>query len=219
MIPGIEIPFALAFLYPALNLLTKKEKLKEIDNELIHEKEELEGIEMYGFEEKYNPPFTIIVGIVGVPIAGSNYKDTSYIGSSYVSKLSNKQYIKYYQLDSSTSTSYINTQELLNNTLIKFKISMDEYPFSLPLKMNYTHFKSGAYFHSSSGYMSGNKDRLVKQVLWTKRVPFTLTVPIIAGTCMCVCLVRYLFDKSYPPLYEKPYLPPFHPTRVSSYFK
>jgi hypothetical protein len=218
MFTGIEVPFALAFLYPALNYWWFPKIKPDIEKEIKHESQEMEGVEIYDYHSVYHPPTYVNVNNIMVPIGGHTAKERKALLSKHISKDKQTVYFNYWQVDndidinkSFAKEAHINNYSALERTFKYYNIPVDNFAINLPLKVNYFNYKNGCYFHNVGG-VATDKDLLIKKTLWSKRLPLTITVPIITGVCVGACWFHYAFSYG-------PYYPPFHPKRIKGYFK
>jgi hypothetical protein len=222
MITGIEIPFTLALLYPGLNYIWLFPKLKpEVEKEIQHEAQEMDGVEMYDYHMESTAPTYVNVNNVMIPIGGGMNRVSKFLLSKHISKDKQKEYFNYLQIDdeadsklSHTKTSHINTQAAFIKTFKYYNIPTDRFAVNLPLKIKYYNYKNGFYIHKI-GYVASNKDKLVKEVLWRKRLPLTVTIPSIAVVCLTGCWFYYAPKNDYG---WNTYYPPFHYKRIMGYF-
>jgi hypothetical protein len=91
----------------------------------------------------------------------------------------------------------------------------NKYCITLPLKMNHYNYPGGAYLHPS-GAISSNKNILIKQVQFERRLPLSITIPCLATAAVSLCWLNYYM--TWQSLYN-PYYPPFHYKRIQKYFK
>jgi hypothetical protein len=145
--------------------------------------------------------------------------------SKHISKDKKKEYFNFHQIEdeldakqSHTKTSHINTQAAFEKTFKYYNIPTDRFAVNLPLMVKYHNYKYGLYIHKL-GLIASSKDKLVSEVLWRKRLPLTMTVPIIATTCLTMCWFYYVLDTAGSYYYKPQYYPPFHPQRIKGYFK
>jgi len=217
----IEIPFTLAFLYPALTYFWLYPKLKPVvEKEVEHEQQEMDGVEMEGYN---------MVSIDRMKT----------LLSKHISKDRKKEYSNFFQIknkaDSKLShagTGYVKTVIDFAETVGYYNIPADRFAVNLPLKVDYYNYKNGFYIHKS-GYIASNKDKLVKEILWHKRLPLTMTIPAIAGFCLALLWSEfasetsqrtigdmYDYDRYNFPSYScrSVCYPPFHYKRIEGYF-
>lgn len=223
MITGIEIPYFFALLYPSLNYIWLFPKLKpNVEKEIEHELKPIDGVEIYDYQLETEPATYINVGNIMVPIGGGTFKDRRFLLSKHISTDKKQEYFNYRPIDdkidinmSFTKESHINTHSALAKTFKHYLIPTDKFAINLPLHINYYHYKDGIYLHKI-GLVGSNKDKLVQAVLWQKRLPFTMTIPIIAGAGLVCCWTYYAIQSDYS--YYPKYYPPFHYKRIKSYF-
>jgi hypothetical protein len=223
MITGLEIPFIFALLYPSLNYIWLWPKLKpDIEKEIEHEQQEMDGVEIWDYHNEYSPPIYLNLNNIVIPVGGYTSKVTKTLLTKHISKDKQKEYHQYYQIDneedskrSHTKTSHINTQEAFVKTFKYYNIPTDRFAINLPLKINYYNYKNGFYLHRLGGIAS-DKEKLVKDVLWRKRLPLTITIPSITMLCFTACWLYYAISSHS--IYSEPYYPPFHYKRINSYF-
>ena len=227
MITGIEIPYLLAFLYPSLNHFWLWPKLKpDVEKEIEHEPQEMDGVEMYDYHNEYTPPIYANVNNIVIPVGGGySSKVTKSLLTKHISKDKKKEYFNYHQIEdeddsklSHTKTSHINTQEAFIKTFKYYNIPTDRFAVNLPLKVKYYNYKNGFYIHKI-GDIASNKDKLVKEVLWRRRMPLTITIPTIAGVGLLMCWGYYTLDSVGSYYYKNQYYAPFHYKRIMGYFK
>jgi hypothetical protein len=222
MITGLEIPFLAAFLYPSLNYIKLFPKLKPtIEKEIEHVQQEMDGIEIYTCDTKYAAPIYISLYYVNIPVGGSASKKYNLLYAKHMSKDKKKEFYNFHQIKDKTdnklnykATKYINTEEAFLTTFKDYNIPNDQIEVTLPLKINYYNYKNGVYIHNL-GVSASNKDTLVKEICWRKRLPLSVTIPIIATTCLVSCWIYYKVENKS---YSKGYYPPFHPKRIKGYF-
>ena len=225
MITGIEIPYLLALLYPSLNYVWLWPKLKpSIEEEVAHEPLEMDGIEMYDYHMETSPPVYVNVNNIVLPVGGGLHKEKKLLLTKHISKDKQKEYFNYYQIDdevdsklSHTKTSHINTQEAFVKTFKHYNIQTDRFAVNLPLQVKYYNYKNGFYLHYLGGIAS-DKDKLVREVLRRRRMPLTMTIPIVAGIGLFCCWFYYALDSASSYYYIEPYYPPFHYKRIKGYF-
>lgn len=223
-----EIPFTLAFLYPGLTYFWLYPKLKPvIEKEVEHEKQEMDGIKMEGYN-------MVSIGRMKILL------------SKHISKDKKKEYSNLFQIEDKADSKlshigttfdynqnalFIDTYKYYNILPSKVKFTND-----LPLKLDYYNYKNGFYIHKS-GYIASNKDKLVKEILWHKRLPLTMTIPAIAGFSLTFLWLNFAADslklswwnsvvestqdgmvyrQYYHPLHYN--YPPFHYKRIEGYF-
>jgi hypothetical protein len=224
MITGIEVPYLLAFFYPSLNYFWLWPKLKpDVEKEIEHEPEEMDGVEMYDYHTEYQAPVYANINNVVIPVvSGNTYKVTKALLTKHISKDKKKEYFNFHQIEdesdyklSHTKTSHINTQEAFIKTFKYYNIPTDRFAVNLPLKVHYHNYKNGFYIHRLGGIAS-NKDKLVREVLWRRRMPLTITIPAIAGMGLFCCWFYYAIQPDY--YYHTKYYAPFHPKRIKGYF-
>lgn len=226
MITGIEIPYLFAFIYPSLNYKWLFPKIKpNIEKEIEHEPQEMDGVHIYDYHLTTSPPTYVNFNNIMLPIGGGTYKDKKILLTKQISKDKKKEYFNFSQIDddndvkeSLTKTRHINLHSELNKTFYHYRIPTDRFAINLPLEIKYYHYKNGFYIHRATGIAS-NKDNLIKEVLWSKRLPLTITIPTIAGIGLVCCWVYYALDNTSGYYYKSPYYPPFHPKRIIGYFK
>jgi hypothetical protein len=222
MITGIEIPFTLALLYPSLTVYWLYPKLKpDVEKEIEHEQQEMDGVEMWDYHMETAPPVYVNVNNIILPVGGGTSKVKKMLLSKHISKDKKKEYFNFHQIDdeldtkqSHTKTSHINTQAAFEKTFKYYNIPTDRFAVNLPLMVKYHNYKNGLYVHKL-GLVASSKDKLVSEVLWRKRLPLTMTIPIIAGTCLTMCWFYYVLESNYN--WNK-YYPPFHYKRIMGYF-
>lgn len=222
MFTGIEIPFEFAFIYPGLNYYWWYPKLKpDVEKEIEKEDQEMDGVEMWDYHNESIPPTYVNVNNIMVPVGGGIDRVTKMLLTKHISKDKQKEYFNFHQIEdetdaklSRTKSSHINTQEAFIKTFKYYNISTDRFAVNLPLKINYYNYKNGFYIHKF-GLVASDKNKLVKEVLWRKRLPLTVTVPVFAGTCLTLCWLHYAFVRNYN---FSHYYPPFHPKRINNYF-
>lgn len=224
MITGIEVPYLLALLYPSLNYIWLWPKLKpDVEKEIEHEPQEMDGVEMYDYHTEYQAPVYTNINNIVIPVSvGNTYKVTKALLTKHISKDKKKEYFNFHQIEdesdyklSHTKTSHINTQEAFVKTFKYYNIPTDRFAVNLPLKVYYHNYKNGFYIHRLGGIAS-NKDKLVKEVLWRRRMPLTVTIPAVAGMGLFCCWFYYAIQPDY--YYYTKYYAPFHPYRIKSYF-
>ena len=223
MITGLEIPFTLALLYPGLNKYWLYPKIKpDIEKEVEHEKQEMDGVEMKDYHMESIAPTYVNVNNIMVPVGGGMNRVTKFLLSKHISKDKQKEYFNFLQIEdevdsklSHTKTSHINTQEAFIKTFKYYNIPTDRFAVNLPLKIDYYNYKNGFYIHKI-GYIASDKEKLVKEILWRKRLPLSVTIPSIATICLVSCWFHYVL--SYKSIYLEPYYPPFHYRRIMGYF-
>jgi hypothetical protein len=226
MITGIEFPYLLALLYPSLNYVWLFPKLKpSIEKEIQHEPLEMDGVVISDYHMETAQPVYVNVNNIMLPVGGGLYKEKKLLLTKHISKDKSKDYFNFSQIEdtedikqSLTKVSHINTQDALVKTFKYYKIPTDRFAINLPLEVKYYNYKNGFYIHKL-GYIASNKDRLVKDVLWRKRMPLTMTIPTIAGTGLFCCWFYYALDSAGNYYYKDQYYPPLHPKRIKSYFK
>jgi hypothetical protein len=224
MFTGIELPFLAALLYPSLNFIWLFPKLKpEVEKEVEHEQQEMDGVEIWDYHMDTAPRAYVNVNNIIVPVGGGMNKVKKMLLSKHISKDKKKEYFNFHQIEddvdikqSHTKTSHINTQEAFRKTFKYYNIPTDRFAVNLPLMVKYYNYKNGLYIHKL-GLVASSKDKLVKEILWRKRLPLTMTIPIIAGTCLTMCWFHYAFG--YQSIYLDLYYPPFHYKRIMGYFK
>lgn len=224
MITGLEIPFTLALLYPSLTYYWLFPKIKpDVEKEIEHEQQEMDGVEMWDYHNETVPPTYVNVNNIILPVGGGMNRVTKILLTKHISKDKKKEYFNFHQLEDEadiklgkTKSSHINTQEAFIKTFKYYNIPTDRFAINLPLKIDYYNYKNGFYIHKI-GLVASDKEKLVREILWRKRLPLTVTIPIIATTCLTMCWVYYALDVTYP--YYKPhYYPPFHYKRIKGYF-
>lgn len=223
MITGIEIPSLLALLYPGLNYVWLFPKIKpDIEKEVQHEPLEMDGVEIYDYHTETVPPTYVNVNNIMIPVGGGADRVKKILLTKHISKDKKKEYFNYCQIEdkndinmSFTKKSHINTHSSLEKTFRHYKIPTSNFAINLPLQIKYYNYKNGFYLHKLGGIAS-NRDKLVEEVLWRKRVPLTLTIPIVAGIGLFCSWAWYAIQPEYS-YYEK-YYPPFHYKRIKSYF-
>ncbi len=223
---SIEFPFLFALLYPSLNILLWYPILKpKVEKEIEHENKSIEGIEIEDYHTNNHQP--IYLNINGfpllIPLGGGTTTDYKYLLSKHISTDKKKEYNNYRQIDdkkdisiSFRKDSHINSYSALVKIFEHYNIPEDNYKISLPLKVKYYHYKDGLYLHKT-GFVASNKDKLIKKILHTKRLPFTTTIPTIAGFVLLLWWANY-GDKMDYKYYSVDY-PPFHYKRIIGYFK
>lgn len=207
-----EVPFLISFFYPTLNTIWWFPKCRpSIEKEIIHEPAETNAIQLYEYYSQYHPPVYANVNNVSIPIGGYTTKETRSIASRHVTK--NKTYSNFYQIDdkedikeSYKNTSHINTHEVLNTICSHYNIPLNSFPIHLPLKVKHYYYKNGVYLHPL-GSAATNKEKLVKNILWRKRLPLTCTVPAIGSITLGMCWLYYNLMKPCPS-----FIPPFKNT-------
>lgn len=226
MITGLEVPYLLAFLYPSLNQFWLWPKLKpSIEKEIEHEPLEMDGVEMYDYHMESSPPVYVNVNNIVLPVGGGLHKEKKLLLTKHISKDKKKEYFNFHQIDdeidsklSHTKTSHINTQEAFIKTFKYYNIPTDRFAVNLPLQVKYYNYKNGFYIHKI-GSIASNKDKLVKEVLWRRRMPLTITIPTIAGVGLFCCWFYYAIDTVGSKYYYKDqYYPPLHYKRIKGYF-
>jgi hypothetical protein len=157
----------------------------------------------------------------------------------HISKDKKKEYFNFLQIEnyadlklSHTKTGHIHTQDDFIKTFKYYNIPTDRFAVNLPLKVDCYNYKNGFYIHKS-GYIASNKDKLVKEILWHKRLPLTMTIPAIAGFCLALLWSEfasetsqrtigdmYDYDRYNFPSYScrSVCYPPFHYKRIEGYF-
>jgi hypothetical protein len=65
------------------------------------------------------------------------------------------------------------------------------------------------------GLCATSKNKLVKDILWRKRLPLSITIPVVSGLSLICIWTTYLFEMNS----DKKYYPPFHAKRVFNYCK
>lgn len=224
MITGIEIPYLLALFYPSLNHIWLWPKLKpDVEKEIQHEPQEMDGVEIYDYHLQTAPPTYVNVNNIMIPVGGGTFKEKKCLLTKHISTDKKKEYFNYHQIEdkddikmSFTKESHINTQSALTKTFYHYRIPTDRFAINLPLHINYYHYKDGFYIHKL-GNIASNKDKLVKEILWRKRLPLTITIPTIAGIGLMCCWTYYAIEPDY--IYTNKYYPPFHYKRIMGYFK
>ena len=222
MITGLEIPFIAALLYPSLTIYWLYPKLKPIiEKEVEQEQREMDGVEMWDYHNESIPPTYVNVNNIILPVGGGMNRVTKMLLTKHISKDKKKEYFNFYQIEdkvdiklAKTKTSHINTQEAFKKTFKHYNIPTDRFAVNLPLKIDYYNYKNGFYIHNL-GLIASDKEKLVKEILWRKRLPLTVTVPIIATTCITACWFYYALESGYS---WSHYYPPFHPKRIKGYF-
>ena len=220
-----EIPITLAFLYPSLNLWWFKKNLPIVEKEIIHESN-VEGIEIYKYVNKHTSPTYVNVGHVMLPINNSeSYQECKLFNSKYFNN--DKIYNMYSSIDEDkiSSIKHINTSHSLHKIFKKYNMNENEHSITLPLKMNHYNYTNGAYLHNS-GILSGNRDKLIKKVLFNKRLPLTLTIASVATAYLAGSWIKYYYNSQYD-YYNSQYeyykyttcYPPFHYKRFQNNFK
>ena len=225
MITGLEIPYLLALLYPSLNYIWLWPKLKpSIEKEVEHEQQEMDGVEISDYHMETAPPVYVNVNNIVLPVGGGLHKEKKLLLTKHISKDKSKDYFNFSQIDdeedtkqSLTKVSHINTHDALVKTFKYYKIPTDQFAINLPLQVKYHNYKNGFYIHRL-GSIASNKDKLVREVLWRRRIPLTMTIPIVAGTSLFCCWFYYALDSASSYYYREPYYPPFHYKRINSYF-
>jgi hypothetical protein len=223
MITGIEIPFIAALLYPSLTYYWLFPKIKpEVEKEIEHEQQEMDGVEMWDYHNETIPPTYVNVNNIILPVGGGMNRVTKILLTKHISKDKKKEYFNFHQLEdeadkklSKTKSSHINTQEAFTKTFKYYNIPTDRFAINLPLKIDYYNYKNGFYIHKF-GLVASSKDKLVKEILWRKRLPLTMTIPSITTLCVGMCWFHYIL--SYKSIYLEPYYPPFHYKRIKGYF-
>jgi hypothetical protein len=215
MIIGAEIPILLSLSYPALNYIWWFPKIKKtVENEILHIPEETRGIEVYDYHKTFIPPSYINVNNVSVPVGGYFTTECRFLCSNFKT-ISNSNHTNYIQINNKEdlaktflSKSYINTNQELIEIFEKYSIPTQKYRITLPLKVHYYHYKQGFYAHQI-GTLSTNRDLVLKDILWYKRLPFSLTVPLIGGIILQLMWADYMLGNiftapnSYPPFHIK----------------
>lgn len=217
----VEIPITLAYLYPSLNLSWFKKHRPVVEKEITYEPNPLEGIEIYKYVTKYTSPTYVNVGNIILPINNSDtYQEHKLLTTKYYNK--EKTYTMYNSIDEDNKSviEHINTPSSLTETFKKYNICENEYSITLPLKINHYNYTKGAYLHNS-GILSGNKDKLIKKVLFDRRLPLSITIPSIATAYVACCWIKYYLYNSYNSTYNyhSDYYPPFHYKRFKNNFK
>lgn len=194
MITGIEIPYLFALLYPSLNYVWLFPKLKAvIEKEVEHEPLEMDGVEISDYHTKTAAPTYVNVTNIMIPIGGGTYSEKKLLLTKQISKDKKKEYFNFCQIDvtddikeSLTKTSHINTNSALTKTFHHYRIPVSRFAITLPLEVKYYNYKNGFYIHRQYGIAS-NKDRLVKEVLWRRRLPLSVSIPTVAGIGLVCC--------------------------------
>lgn len=220
MITGVEIPFIAALLYPSLTVYWLYPKLKpEVEKEVEHEQQEMDGVEMRDYHNETVPPTYVNINNIILPVGGGMDRVTKILLTNHISKDKKKEYFNFHQIEDETDTrlskiksSHINTQEVFKKTFKYYNIPTDRFAVNLPLKIDYYNYKNGLYIHKL-GLVASDKDKLVREILWRKRLPLTVTVPIIAGTCLSLSWFYYTLESDW-----SNYYPPFHYKRIKGYF-
>jgi hypothetical protein len=223
MITGLELPFIAALLYPSLSFYWLFPKIKpDVEKEIEHEQQEMDGVEMWDYHNEFIPPTYVNVNNIILPVGGGTDRVAKMLLTKHISKNKEKEYFNFHQIEdevdtklSKTKSSHINTQEAFVKTFKYYNIPTDRFAVTLPLKIDYYNYKNGFYIHKN-GLVASNKEKLVKEILWRKRLPLTLTIPVIAGTCLTMCWVYYAISSER--YYSAPYYPPFHSKRIKGYF-
>lgn len=223
MITGIEVPYLLALLYPGLNYIWWYPKIQpDVEKEIKHEPDEMDGVEMYDYHQAYYPPTYVNVNNIAVPVGGHMSKEKKALLTKHISKDKQKEYFNFWQINdnadinmSFTKKSHINTQSALEKTFKHYNIPLDRFAINLPLEVNYYNYKNGFYLHRLAG-LATDRSRLVKEALWRRRMPLTITIPAVAGIGLFCCWTWYAIQPDY--YYIPKYYAPFHPHRIKSYF-
>ncbi len=223
MFTGIEFPYILALLYPSLNYVWWFPKIsKKTENEIRHVPEEMHGIQIYHYQSVYHPPTYVNVSNVMVPIGGYTSKEKRPLYAKHISPDKKNEYFNYWQIDDNTDInmsfthkSHINSDAALTHTFNTYNIPLDRFAINLPLEVRYYNYKNGMYLNNVAG-VATDKSKLLKEVQWCKRLPWTMTVPITAASGLLTCWLYYGMQSPYA---ATEYYPPFHPKRIKGYFK
>ncbi len=221
MFTGIEIPYMLALLYPSLNYIWWFPKIsKETENAIHHVPEEMHGIEIYHYQPVYHPPTYVNANNVMIPIGGYTSREKRPLYAKHISPDRKNEYFNYWQINdnkdinmSFTHKSHINSEAALIHTFNEYNIPLDRFAINLPLEVRHYNYKNGMYLNNMAG-VATDRSKLLKEVLWCKRLPLTMIVPITAATGLLACWLYY-GTKS---LYTAEYYPPFHSKRIKKYF-
>jgi hypothetical protein len=223
MITGLEIPYLLALLYPSLNYIWLWPKLKPtIEKEVEHEQQEMDGVEIWDYHNELVSPSYVNLNNINIPVGGGMNRVAKMLLTKHISKDKQTEYFNFHQIEDETDTklsktksSHINTQEAFKKTFKYYNIPTDRFAVNLPLKIDYYNYKNGLYIHKL-GLVASDKEKLVKEILWQKRLPLTVTIPSI--TMLCVAAHWFYYAISTHSIYSEPYYPPFHYKRINSYF-
>jgi hypothetical protein len=217
MFIGIEIPLGLAFTYPFLNLIQNKYLRPTVENEISHLCNIHNYMIIYERRIEYDSPIYFNVNSVIIPLSGGNAMKYHFLVSKLIGKNQfNKDFTNYKRIDKKSenyeATYYINTYDELNNILEHYNINKKSLSITLPLMVDTYKYPKGLFIHPL-GYISNNKQSLVKNILWRKRLPGTIRITALAATGLLCCWIYYALDR--PLHYPQKYYPPFHPKRYS----
>lgn len=221
-----EIPYTIALLYPCINHFWWNARIrKEVEEKIKHNTKEFRGIEIFREKSDYVAPTFVQVGSVMVPVGGGKTTNNEIVASAYISTDNKDVFVCFRTVDigtesSRTFTGYINNNRHLEKTCKYYNLNSSSIPAIFPLSINKYYYKNGIYSYSGTiSKISANRENLIKEVLWHKRMPLTITIPTIAGLCITGGWLRYyMFEKGRGNYSAYSYYPPFHYKRIARYF-
>jgi hypothetical protein len=199
MISLDELPLFAALLYPSLNIWLYIKLKPNIENEIEYTKETLNSVEIHDYEVINEAPFYVNINNIMLPIPKPVRKEERLLLTKFISNNKELEYDNYAYIDSDTTrskthTSHINDYNTYKEVSKTYNFQPDNISINFPLVAHYYKYNNGIYIHNKMRFISSNKQKLVKSILWEKRLPLTLTIPTIAGLCL---VVQYIYRPRY----------------------
>jgi hypothetical protein len=224
MFTYIEIPLSLSILYPCASYAYLLKKRPQIEAQIIHEKEEIDGIEIHNHQPSNTTSgYSVINTILNTIVNPHITRSTTFHASKYILLHTKKEYVNYIQIpeEADEQHGYVKTRSVKSEAdyirnYQQYSIVLNRARVRFPLEAKHYHYKDGLYLHHC-GYIATDKTKLLSSILWKKRQPLTIMLPYTTFYCLTLSWSYYGIMYKHNSIRRNQYYPPFHPTRLKNY--
>lgn len=183
--------------YPLVSIMISQRKKAQYESEIeTLDSNKTTGIVLKSREMRWNAPVMMGNQNIHVPVGGGLSTEWKEVGSAVQMQTDSGKQI--FQFVNPTNSSDFFEQTTFANQLEDVKPVLEHYglyrhiPVTLPMQIdNYAIPGKQVYLHLNTGLVDNNKQRLLSTVVWKKRIPGTLAIPVLATVCLGISWSMY----------------------------
>lgn len=141
-----------------------------------------EGQELFMQETRTQMPVYAGNQNVHIPIGGGTSTEWKSVINIHI--IDNKYYINFSPLNDKPfykGTTYLNSHAEALQLLRTYKCE-NKVPIQIPMKVRHTIIPGPRlYLDKHTGLIANNRNKLLKDIMWTRRLPGTITIPLVAS--------------------------------------
>lgn len=169
-------------MYPMISLAHAFTKSTLYEQTIFECEGSAEGHELFVQETHNQMPIYAGNQNVHIPIGGGSVTKWKSLINIHV--IDNKYYINFSPLNDKQfykDTTYLNSHAEALQLLKTYKCE-NKVPILLPIKVHHT-FIPGPhlYLDKHTGLMANNRTQLIRDIMWKRRLPGTITIPLMAS--------------------------------------